>query len=74
MPERTVALTPTEAMLIRLAADRKQQQDRVASIELEAALTPVMQAHGKQPTERADIRDGAEPGSFVIVFSSPDIS
>lgn len=71
MSERTVPLSPTEVMLVRLAFERKQQAVRVAEIELEAALSPLMAEHGKQPNERADIRDGAD-GALIIVFSQHD--
>lgn len=71
MSERTVTLTATEAMLVKLAAERKQQAERVARVEFDAALSPIMSTHGKQPTERADIRDG-ENGSLIIVFSKAD--
>lgn len=66
---RTVTLNAVEAKLVALAAERKQNAERVAAIEFEAALEPLMALHGKQPSERADIRDG-EHGGLVIVFAN----
>jgi hypothetical protein len=73
MPSRTAELTAIETQLVRLAFERKQQAVRVAEIEFDAAIQPVMAEHGRQPNEKANIVDGAEPGRLAIVFTSPDI-
>lgn len=72
MPERTVVLSATEAMLVRLAVERRNRETAAADAGFNEATAPLLATHGKKPEERADIRDGTEPGSLVIVFSQSE--
>lgn len=62
------ALTAVEAMLVRLALERRQRAEGQALADFEAAVRPVRERVGLRPEERAEFGLSAD-GTGVVRFT-----